>query len=59
MTNRAIRTLWLAMFATLLLGSQLASAATITIVNNDGAGEGFNDPAPRAAGWRQPRNDAG
>jgi cysteine-rich repeat protein len=25
-----------------------ASATTITIVNRDGAGEGFNDPAPRA-----------
>lgn len=24
------------------------AAATITIVNNDGAGEGFNDPTPRA-----------
>jgi hypothetical protein len=30
----------------LVVGS--ASAATITIINNDGAGEGFNDPAPRA-----------
>ncbi|MFO0041878.1 MAG: beta strand repeat-containing protein [Pseudomonadota bacterium] len=26
-----------------------AKAATINIVNNDGAGEGFNDPSPRAA----------
>lgn len=35
-----------------LLGAVLAlpafGAATITIVNNDGAGEGFNDPAARA-----------
>ncbi len=36
----------LAVLATLVAGS--AGAATITIFNNDGAGEGFNDPTPRA-----------
>lgn len=35
------------LFAGALLASA-ASAATITIVNNDGAGEGFNDPTPVA-----------
>lgn len=34
----------LATLALVLLGAAPASAATITIVNNDGAGEGFNDP---------------
>jgi hypothetical protein len=33
----------------LALHAPLAGAATITIVNLDGAGEGFNDPSPRAA----------
>lgn len=33
----------------LSLFSLAASAATITIINNDGAGEGFNDPTPVAA----------
>src|SRR6185295_13208907 len=44
-TNR-----WLALGlgAALLLGAVSVNAATITIVNNDGAGEGFNDPAARA-----------
>ncbi|MCB1628646.1 MAG: peptidase, partial [Xanthomonadales bacterium] len=32
----------------LLLGSAAANAATITIVNIDGANEGFNDPTPVA-----------
>ena len=31
-----------------LLVSLPAEAATIVIVNNDGAGEGFNDPTPAA-----------
>ncbi len=31
-----------------LLIAASASAATITITNNDGVGEGFNDPTPRA-----------
>ncbi len=31
-----------------LLAAGSAGAATITIVNNDGAGEGFNDPTPVA-----------
>ena len=49
-TSNRIRSLT----ARLLLGSLLvlaagaAGAATITIVNNDGPGEGFNDPTPRA-----------
>ena len=33
--------------ALLLLGAGAAGAATITIVNNDGVGEGFNDATPR------------
>src|ERR1043165_9180232 len=32
----------------LLLAASPAAAATFTIVNNDGAGEGFNDPTPAA-----------
>jgi len=31
-----------------LLAAPLAHASTITIVNNDGPGEGFNDPTPAA-----------
>lgn len=31
-----------------LAASNALATATITIVNNDGAGEGFNDPTPRA-----------
>jgi hypothetical protein len=34
--------------ALLVLGVSGANATTISIVNNDGVGEGFNDPAPRA-----------
>src|SRR5262245_9084095 len=42
---------WLLLLAGLLLAALAGTAgavATITIINNDGAGEGFNDPAPRA-----------
>jgi hypothetical protein len=42
---------WLLLCAGLLLAALASTAgavATITIVNNDGVGEGFNDPAPRA-----------
>jgi len=35
-----------ALLVALVLGD--AGAATISIVNNDGAGEGFNDPTPRS-----------
>ena len=35
--------------ALLVLAASTAGAATIVIINNDGAGEGFNDPTPRAA----------
>ena len=38
----------LVLAAALALVPVAAGAATITIVNNDGAGEGFNDPTPRA-----------
>ncbi len=38
------RTLALAVILTSALFASAAFAATITIVNNDGAGEGFNDP---------------
>lgn len=39
---------WLA-GAALVIAAAVAHGATITIVNNDAAGEGFNDPTPRAA----------
>ena len=35
--------------SSLLGGSAVGGAATFTIVNSDSAGEGFNDPTPRAA----------
>lgn len=38
----------LAAAALLLALAGVASAATITIINGDGAGEGFNDPTPAA-----------
>ena len=31
-----------------LVASPVADAATFTVINNDGAGEGFNDPTPAA-----------
>ena len=34
--------------AFVLAAPALASAATVTVINLDGAGEGFNDPTPRA-----------
>lgn len=43
-----IRRFGLLAAALLVSGAVAASAATITIVNNDGAGEGFNDPTPVA-----------
>jgi hypothetical protein len=46
-TRIRLRGLGLATAALLALAG-IASAATITIVNNDGVGEGFNDPAARA-----------
>jgi hypothetical protein len=39
----------LALAIAVALGGTAAQAATITIVNIDGAGEGFNDPTPVAA----------
>jgi hypothetical protein len=39
---------WLAAVLVAGLGAVPASAANIVIVNNDGAGEGFNDPEPRS-----------
>ena len=36
------------LLAMVVAASPVAQAATITVVNRDGAGEGFNDPAPRA-----------
>jgi PA domain/FlgD Ig-like domain len=41
------RILLLTMLLTLAVAS-VTNAATITILNNDGAGEGFNDPTPAA-----------
>lgn len=49
--NITSRTLHLALAGLLVAGlapSNANAAATITIVNNDGAGEGFNDPTPVA-----------
>jgi hypothetical protein len=49
MAPRNVSTIGLLALALLLgttLGPHRAPAATITIVNNDGAGEGFNDPTP-------------
>ncbi len=42
-----LSTLLVASYAA-LLPSTAGAAATITIVNNDGPGEGFNDPTPAA-----------
>jgi len=46
MTSRTV--LHLVLAAALALAPAAASAATIVIQNNDGAGEGFNDPTARA-----------
>jgi hypothetical protein len=45
---RARIRLALAALALVLTAARPAAAATITVVNLDGAGEGFNDPSPRA-----------
>jgi uncharacterized repeat protein (TIGR01451 family) len=45
----AMKTLFGTVLAAFLAVTTAAGAATITIVNNDGAGEGFNDPTPVAA----------
>ena len=47
-TSKRIRTFVVLAGACLVLVAGYAGATTITIVNNDGAGEGFNDPTPRA-----------
>jgi hypothetical protein len=39
----------LSLFLAALIAAGRAEAATITVVNGDGAGEGFNDPTPVAA----------
>ncbi|MCB1554396.1 MAG: peptidase [Xanthomonadales bacterium] len=52
MSNTKLRIPTAARLAAMILacvGSTAASAATITVVNIDGAGEGFNDPTPVAA----------
>ena len=36
------------LFGLVAFASPIAQAATFTVINNDGPGEGFNDPAPRA-----------
>jgi hypothetical protein len=46
--NRIFRGLAAAVLAASLAFAIPASAATIVIVNNDGPGEGFNDPTPAA-----------
>jgi hypothetical protein len=45
-----LRTLLLAcaVFATAMAGSSFLHAATVLVINNDGAGEGFNDPTAAA-----------
>src|SRR5262245_40234956 len=48
-TRIRLRGLLLAVAALLALAVGGANAAVITILNNDGPGEGFNDPTPRAA----------
>ncbi len=47
-TTRFFRQIGLLAAAFVLCGTVTANAVTITIVNNDGAGEGFNDPTPVA-----------
>src|SRR5437660_1190071 len=37
-----------ALLAIAMLASPAVDAATITVINNDGVGEGFNDPTPAA-----------
>lgn len=37
---------WILVFVLLLQAGMVHAGATITIVNNDGGGEGFNDPSP-------------
>ena len=47
-TSTLMRRLGLMVATLLVWGAVTANAATIVIVNNDGAGEGFNDPTPVA-----------
>ena len=46
--KRPLRTALLALAVMLTPGAfaRLAQAATVTIINLDGSGEGFNDPTP-------------
>ena len=43
-----VLTLCSAFFGMAVIVTPVAHATTITVVNNDGAGEGFNDPTPVA-----------
>src|SRR5437870_889424 len=46
---RAVLVVLLALiWGMVLVASPVAHAATFTVINNDGAGEGFNDPTPVA-----------
>lgn len=47
-TSHRIRSLGVLLILSVALAAGGAGAATISIVNNDGVGEGFNDPTPRA-----------
>ena len=47
-TSNRLRPIATLVGAILLLAAGTALATTISIVNNDGPGEGFNDPTPRA-----------
>jgi hypothetical protein len=46
--SAALIAILLAVLVPALLAAGPARAATVTIINNDGAGEGFNDPTPVA-----------
>jgi hypothetical protein len=48
MPRRPLALACAAVLALVAFSAPVASAATITIVNNDGLGEGFNDPTPVA-----------
>ncbi len=51
--------LGLACLLAMVGASPVARAATITVVNYDGAGEGFNDPTPVAPVWGNPGTTLG
>src|ERR1700693_2346171 len=42
-----------------VVASPIVHAATLTVLNNDGPGEGFNDPTPKAPGGGNPGTTLG